>query len=318
MPLTHTPSSSPFQSVLKPDIVTNKVKTGSCLTACHARWLGSRGCLASSSSCFLPPPCPACRALLQEAPLHHSTAHLSTDRPTHKLFHALAQVEFRLLGFIPGSVGLRGRFVSIPESEGGQDRKDTVKVRGAGAALLGAAPCLGHPCLGSPVAPAPAQCSARFSLGMQSDCHLLGALYLSACSVPRCQLIGHRRISAAGVQPSTARLPPSGCRCSLSPLCCRWARTSTSGVERGCGAPVNRLASSVRQATGQRCPSLSASPFFAHTPKHTPVTITPLQDRPLLQRGAQDNICGRASAAGQGQPRITLCVHTGRRSRCSR
>ena len=38
------------------------------------------------------------------------------------------QVEFRLLGFIPGSVGLRGRFVSIPEREGGEDRKDTVKV----------------------------------------------------------------------------------------------------------------------------------------------------------------------------------------------
>lgn len=38
------------------------------------------------------------------------------------------KVEFRLLGFIPGSVGLRGRFVSIPEREGGEDRKDTVKV----------------------------------------------------------------------------------------------------------------------------------------------------------------------------------------------
>lgn len=39
------------------------------------------------------------------------------------------QVEFKLLGFIPGSVGLRGKFVSIPEREGGENRKDTVKVR---------------------------------------------------------------------------------------------------------------------------------------------------------------------------------------------
>ena len=48
----------------------------------------------------------------------------------HHLTHSPTQVEFRLLGFIPGSVGLRGRFVSIPEREGGEDRKDTVKVRG--------------------------------------------------------------------------------------------------------------------------------------------------------------------------------------------
>ena len=41
------------------------------------------------------------------------------------------KVAFRLLGLLPGSVGLRGRLVSIPEREGGPDRKDTVKV-GAG------------------------------------------------------------------------------------------------------------------------------------------------------------------------------------------
>lgn len=34
---------------------------------------------------------------------------------------------FRLLGLIPGSVGLRGSFVSCPDREGGEDRKDTVK-----------------------------------------------------------------------------------------------------------------------------------------------------------------------------------------------
>ncbi|KAL4445848.1 hypothetical protein ABPG77_009047 [Micractinium sp. CCAP 211/92] len=38
------------------------------------------------------------------------------------------KVAFRLLGLIPGSVGLRGSFVSCPDREGGEDRKDTVKV----------------------------------------------------------------------------------------------------------------------------------------------------------------------------------------------
>ena len=35
---------------------------------------------------------------------------------------------FQLFGFIPGAVGLRGKFVSIPEKEGGENRQDTVKV----------------------------------------------------------------------------------------------------------------------------------------------------------------------------------------------
>ncbi|KAL4425751.1 hypothetical protein ABPG75_009767 [Micractinium tetrahymenae] len=38
------------------------------------------------------------------------------------------KVAFRLLGVVPGSVGLRGAFVSCPDREGGEDRKDTVKV----------------------------------------------------------------------------------------------------------------------------------------------------------------------------------------------
>lgn len=39
-----------------------------------------------------------------------------------------SQLAFRLLGFIPGAVGLRGTFVSVPDREGGPDRSDTVKV----------------------------------------------------------------------------------------------------------------------------------------------------------------------------------------------
>lgn len=46
---------------------------------------------------------------------------LQPDIVTNKL-------AFRLLGFLPGAVGLRGKFVSIPEREGGPNRKDTVKV----------------------------------------------------------------------------------------------------------------------------------------------------------------------------------------------
>lgn len=52
--------------------------------------------------------------------------------PAARLPAARLQLGFKLFGFIPGSVGLRGRFVSIPEKEGGEDRKDTVKVRRRG------------------------------------------------------------------------------------------------------------------------------------------------------------------------------------------
>lgn len=38
------------------------------------------------------------------------------------------QVQFRICHLFCGSVGLRGKFVSIPEKEGGENRHDTVKV----------------------------------------------------------------------------------------------------------------------------------------------------------------------------------------------
>lgn len=38
------------------------------------------------------------------------------------------KVEFALFGFIPGAVGLKGNLISIPEKQGGEDNKDTVKV----------------------------------------------------------------------------------------------------------------------------------------------------------------------------------------------
>ena len=43
------------------------------------------------------------------------------------------QVAFRVLGFIPGSVGLRGRLVSVPETKGGPDNGDTAKASALGS-----------------------------------------------------------------------------------------------------------------------------------------------------------------------------------------
>lgn len=84
-----------------------------------------------------------CRAQLPGSTFldtHHRT-NPPRHTPAPRRLPRSLQVEFRLLGFIPGSVGLRGRFVSIPEREGGEDRKDTVKVRGGLLWLCGAGTC---------------------------------------------------------------------------------------------------------------------------------------------------------------------------------
>ena len=87
------------------------------------------------SACLLPAPSSPGSTQLHAVEPTKNALHLSALRCSHPLTvpsTAAArcwQIEFRLFGFIPGAVGLRGSFISIPEREGGENRQDTVKVR---------------------------------------------------------------------------------------------------------------------------------------------------------------------------------------------
>jgi hypothetical protein len=110
------------QSVLQPNIVTNKVAWERAVRGGRHQLLGRD---AGKRAAGQHTPVPASRP----PPLGHPWPSMAVAPACQRAAPPRCpQVAFRLLGFLPGSVGLRGTFVGIPEEQGGEDRRDTVKV----------------------------------------------------------------------------------------------------------------------------------------------------------------------------------------------
>lgn len=166
--------------------------------------------------------------------------------------------------------------------------------------------------------PVPAALACGCRPAADPSCLLL-LLLRGAAGVPCCSVVLPLGSSTAATpHPSSCRL---ACRCSLSRLCSHLARTSTSGAH--CSAQPDLRGRPVSTG-GDSVTSAAAEAAAATKQMLAPLTRTPLaqplllQDGPALQCGAEDDVCGRARAAGQGQPRLAVCVHPRRSSRCGR